>query len=333
MKSALLELPELLQRFFCVHLLQHRNASPCTVASYRDTIRLLLRFVADRLKRSPEHLKVADLHSENLLAFLDHAERARKNTARTRNQRLAAIRSFLRYVGQHVLEAAPLVQQALAIPRKRHERFLVGFLTREEIEAVLESPSPARWSGRRDRALFATMYNTGARVSEVVAARVADLAWGRPTSLRFHGKGRKERVIPLWRNTAAVLRDWLRQNEFAPESPLFPSATRQRMTRSGVEKRLAKAVKQARNGCKTLRGKTVSPHVLRHTTAMHLLQSGVDLTVIALWLGHEDPTTTHQYMTADLTMKEKALLRIQEPSVRRMRYKPPDKLLSFLEAL
>lgn len=334
MRRRPIELPELLQQFFCLYLADQRNASSCTIASYRDTIRLLLQFLACHLKRPVDKLKLADLCPKHLLAFLCHLERVRKNGARTRNQRLAAIHSFLRYVGRQSPEAMLIVQQALAIPRKQYERRIVDFLNREEIEAVLQSPPSDRWSGRRDRAMFLAMYNTGARVSEIVAARVADVVWGRPATLHLHGKGRKERVIPLWRKTAAVLRDWVRCNKLGPTSPLFPNVDRETMTRSGVEKRLARATHTAMAQCRTLREKAVSPHVLRHTTAMHLLQSGVDLTVIALWLGHEDPTTTHHYMTADLNMKARALSQVQEPSgVRRTRYRPASKLLSFLENL
>ncbi|NIA06923.1 MAG: tyrosine-type recombinase/integrase [Actinobacteria bacterium] len=334
MRHSPLELPELLQQFFCGYLANQRNASSCTIASYRDTIRLLLQFLACQLNRPVDKLTLADLDAKNLMAFLNHLEKIRKNGARTRNQRLAAIRSFLRYVGRQVPDAMLIVQQALAIPKKQYERRLPDFLTREEVEALLESPPSDRWSGRRDRAMFLAMYNTGARVSEIVAARVADVVWGRPATLHLHGKGRKERVIPLWRKTAAVLRDWVRCNKLGPTSPLFPNVDGETMTRSGVEKRLARAAHKVMAQCRTLREKAVSPHVLRHTAAMHLLQSGVDLTVIALWLGHENPTTTHHYMTADLNMKARALSQVQEPSgVRRTRYRPASKLLSFLENL
>lgn len=333
MKPASLDLPKLLQRFFCDYLTEQRDCSRCTIQSYRDTLRLLLQFLAGHLKRPVERLTLTDLSSNHLLKFLDHMERVRNNGPRTRNQRLAAIRSFLRYAGRNAPDSMPIVQQALAIPRKRYERRLFDFLTAEEMEALLQTPPADRWSGRRDRALFLAMYNTGARVSEIVAARVGDVAWGRPGRLRLHGKGRKERVVPLWRKTTVSLRDWIRHNKLATDSPLFPNADGEAMTRSGVEKRLTVAANQAANQCATLRDKHVSPHVLRHTTAMHLLQAGVDLTVIALWLGHENPATTHLYMTADLEMKAKALSQLQEPPVRRTRYKPSDKLLAFLEKL
>lgn len=327
------DLPQLLQQFFCVHLREQRNASLCTIASYRDGMRLLLSFVSEHAKRPAEQLRMADLHGEHLLAFLDHLERKRHNGARTRNQRLAAIRSFLRYAGRQIPEFLPLAQGGLAIPQKRYERRLIDFLTREEVEAILQAPSTDEWSGRRDRVLFATLYNTGGRVSEVIGARVGDVQWNRPASLRLHGKGRKDRLVPLWRKTAVAIREWVRHNDLKSDSPLFPNAAGEFMTRSGVEKRLVQAARKAADVCASLSAKSVHPHVLRHTTAMHLLQSGVDLTVIALWLGHESPATTHLYMTADLNMKEKALSTLQEPSTRKTRYKPSDKVLAFLESL
>jgi len=333
MKKTSFELPDMLQRYFAIHLSRQRGASPRTVASYRDTIRLLLSFLAEQSGRPPERLLLADLDADHLLAFLDHLERVRKNSVRTRNQRRSAICSFLRYVGGQLPETMGQVQRALAIPCKRHNRRPVDYLTRDEMEALLQAPDVATWSGRRDRVLFALLYNTGARVSEVAMARVHDVVWQRPASVRLHGKGRKDRVVPLWRKTAAMLRDWLRHERLSEDSPLFPNSRGDALTRSGIAKRLDQAVARASDSCPSLKTKSVSPHMLRHTTAMHLLQSGVDISVIALWLGHESTATTHLYMTADLKMKEKALSLLQEPSTRRSRYRPSDKVLSFLEGL
>lgn len=333
MKNASLELADMLQRYFAVHLGRQRGVSPRTVASYRDTIRLLLMFLAEQLRRSPERLLLVDLDAENLLAFLDHLERVRKNSVRTRNQRRAAICSFLRYVGRQLPENLGHVQRALAIPCKRYGQRSVDYLTCDEIAALLQAPDTTTWSGRRDRVLFAVLYNTGARVSEVATAKVHDVTWQRPASIHLHGKGRKERVTPLWRKTALMLRDWIRHERLSSDSSLFSNSRGDAMTRSGIAKRLDQAVVRATECCPSFKGKSISPHVLRHTTAMHLLQSGVDISVIALWLGHESITTTHRYMTADLNMKEKALSMLQEPSARRTRYRPSDKVLSFLESL
>ena len=333
MKKTPLELPDMLQRYFAFYLNQQRGVSPRTVASYRDTIRLLLTFLAERCGRPPERLLLADLETDHLLAFLDYLEKVRKNSVRTRNQRRSAICSFLRYIGRQRPEMMGQVQRALTIPCKRYARQPVDYLTQDEMAAVLQSPATGTWSGRRDRVLFAVLYNTGARVSEIAMTKVQDVRWNRPASLYLQGKGRKNRVVPLWRKTALMLRDWIRHEQLSENSPLFPNSKGEEMTRSGVAKRLDQAVLKASKNCASLKNKSISPHVLRHTTAMHLLQSGVDICVIALWLGHENISTTHLYMTADLKMKEKALSLLQEPSTRRTRYRPCDKVLSFLESL
>ena len=333
MKPPSLELPEVLQRYFAVHLIQQRGVSPRTVASYRDAIRLLLTFLSERSGRPPERLLLADLDAGQLLAFLDHLEKTRRNSVRTRNHRRSAICSFLRYVGSQLPETMGSVQRALAVPCKRCGRRPVDYLTREEMAAVLEASDTTTWSGRRDQVLFAVLYNTGARVSEIAMSKVHDIVLQRPASLRLHGKGRKDRVVPLWRKTALMLRDWIRHEQLSGESPLFSNSQGDAMTRSGIAKRLDQAIVRATAKCPSLKTKSISPHVLRHTTAMHLLQSGVDIAVIALWLGHENTATTHLYMTADMNMKERALSLLQEPSARRARYRPSDKVLSFLENL
>jgi site-specific recombinase XerD len=333
MKTASADFPRLVQDFFGQRLIQQGNSSPQTVAAYRDAFRLLLRFLAERLAKSPTDMVLADLSARNILAFLDHQERVRGNSIRTRNARLAALRSFLKYVMLEEPSALPEIQKVMAIPMKRFEKALVGFLSRQETETILQSPSPSTWSGRRDRALLATLYNTGARVSEIVAIRVNDLDLDGARTVHLLGKGRKQRAVPLWRRTVLHLRGWIRENRFAEDGVLFPNAGGGPLTRSGVAKRLTKAVAAAQKTCPSLKDRHVSPHVLRHTTAMHLLQAGVDMTVIALWLGHESPSTTHIYVTTDMKMKEKALHTIQPPATRQPRYRPKDGLLAFLEGL
>jgi integrase/recombinase XerD len=325
--------PSILQDYFCKRLINQLNASPRTIASYRDTFRLLLRYLADRLKRGPTTITLEDLDAPLILDFLDHLERERANSARTRNTRLAAIRSFMQYAGVQEPASLAIVQRVLAIPRKRFARPLVGFLSREEVNAVLDAPDSSTWSGRRDRVMFATFYNVGARVSEVASLRVSDVTLGPSAQLRIHGKGRKERTVPLWKDTALRLKEWLRDCGANPDAPLFPNRHGQPLTRSGVESRLKEAVKTAAVRCGSLSQRRVSPHKLRHTTAMHLLQAGVDLSVIALWLGHESSSTTHLYLEADLSMKQRALRSVQEPASRRLRFRPTDKVLQFLESL
>lgn len=328
------DLARLLQRFFYERLIAQQHVSACTVASYRDTFRLLLAYAASVCRREASALCLRDLDVTLVLGFLSHLETQRRNTIRTRNARLAAIRAFLHYAALQEPSALATIQPVLAIPMKRFERPLIGFLSREEIEAILAAPEPSCWSGRRDRLLLLLLYNTGARVSEVIAIRHADLALGHSASVHLHGKGRKERAVPLWTRTAAQVRDWLRTQPIAPPSqPLLPNRFGQPMSRSGVTERLQRAVEVAAVQCPSLQQRAVSPHVLRHTTAMHLLQAGVDLAVIALWLGHEDVATTHQYLEADLAMKERALATLQPPETTTPRYQPKADVLAFLDSL
>jgi site-specific recombinase XerD len=327
------EFPSLLEGFFCQHLVAQRNASARTVASYRDTFRLLVRYAAARARKAPSDLTIGILDAALIGGFLDHLERERSNCSRSRNLRLVAIRSFMRYVALQDPLALPMVQRVLAIPLSRFNRPLVGFLTPEEVRAILCAPSAFTWSGRRDRVMLATFYNTGARVSEVTGMRVSDVSLEGSAFVRIRGKGRKERTVPLWKNTASMLRRWLRRSGTIPDAPLFPNKTGNFMTRSGVTDRLRQAVCVAAKTCPTLKSRRVSPHILRHTTATHLLQSGVDLTVIAIWLGHESPSTTHCYVEADLTMKERALKKLQAPSNMPLRYRASDRVLAFLDRL
>ncbi len=323
----------LLQGFFCNRLIAQRNASPQTVASYRDTFRLLLGYTAQRTGTTPSDLALDDLTPLLVLAFLEHLEKDRGNSIRTRNARLTAIRSFMRYASYHAPSALPTIQRVLAIPSKRFDKPMLEFLSKEEVEALLASPDPSTWSGRRDIVMLSTFYNTGARVSEVVQLRVQDLVMGQSAYVRIRGKGRKERAVPLWKSTVDRLREWLSQVDPSPDRPLFPNRYGSGMSRSGIEHRRRKAVRGETRQCASLDGRRISPHTLRHTTAIHLLQSGVDITVIALWLGHESPSTTHLYLEADLAMKRRAIANVHEAQCPDVRYGPTDQLLAFLEGL
>ena len=278
-------------------------------------------------------LTLAELDAPVVLGFLDHLERDRRNSVRSRNARLAALRSFYHYAASRDPSQLPVVQRVLAIPRKRHDRPLLGFLAPAEMQAIQDATNRSTWSGRRDHVLLAVLYNTGARVSEMVGLRASDFASGPTATLHLRGKGRKERRVPLWKSTARLLSRWLTDNAGPADRPIFPNRGRRPMTRSGVAFRLRVAVQQASAGCPSLRGRRISPHTLRHTTAMHLLQSGVDITVIALWLGHESPTTTHGYIEADLMMKKRALDKVAEPVRRRVRFSATSGLLAFLDRL
>ena len=323
----------LLQDFFCKRLIGERNLSNQTVASYRDTFRLLLKYAEQRIRKAPVALTLADLDAPVILGFLDQLQKDRGNCARTRNLRLVAVRSFLHYASHRDPTALPTIQRVLAIPMKRFDRPLLGFLSHEQMQAVLEAPDRTTWSGQRDHVMLNTFYNTGARVSEIIGLRVNDVDLDRGAAVHIRGKGRKQRVTPLWRGTARLLREWLVRQHGEGDAPVFPNRAGQALSRSGVEQRLRVAVAVAQKRCPSLRGLSVSPHTLRHTTAMHLLQSGVDLTVIALWLGHESPETTHHYIEADLTMKERALASLQEPRGRILRYSASYRLLAFLDGL
>ncbi|MDA8191560.1 MAG: tyrosine-type recombinase/integrase [Gammaproteobacteria bacterium] len=323
----------LLQRFFAERLLQQKNASPRTIEAYRDTFRLLLRYAARETGKPPARLALGDCDAPLVLGFLTHLETQRHNTARSRNARLAAVRAFAHYIAWQCPEALPVTQRILAIPMKRFEKPLLGFLSREEVQAVLAAPDASTWCGRRDQVLLAVLYNTGARVSELIGIRVADVTFAATSSIRLHGKGRKQRTVPLWRPTAMALRNWLRYADLRADQPLVPARSGMPMTRTSVAERLALAVAVATASCPTLRGRRISPHTLRHTTAMHLLQAGVDITVIALWLGHQSPATTHTYIEADLAMKERALNAIAPSGTPRNRYRASDALLKFLDDL
>ena len=323
----------LIQDFFCRRLIEQQGVSPRTVEAYRDTFRLLLAYLPGWLRKPVPALDLADFDAPAILAFLDHLETQRHNGARTRNARLAAVRSFVQYAASRDPTAWPLARRVLAIPSKRYTKPLLGYLTREEMQAVLDAPDAATWAGHRDRVLFGVMYNTGARVSEIVSLRRDDLVNAQVRSLRIRGKGRKERVVPLWKQTAAALSQWQKRLGPPPSDSLFPNVRGQSLSRSGVEDRLALAVGRAAESCPSLRDKSVSPHTIRHTTAMHLLQSGVDITVIALWLGHESPETTHQYVEADLKLKEEVLTKVKGLPVKPSRFQPKGKLLDFLDSL
>lgn len=324
----------LLQRFFVEHLGHQRAVSPRTIAAYRDTFRLLLSFVEIKIGKVPATLALVDLDAPLILSFLDHLEKDRANGARSRNARLAALRSFLKYAAHYDLTALAVIERALAIPMKRFDRPVLGFLSREEMQAILDAPDSQTWAGQRDRALFSLMYNTGARVSEVIGLRVGNVVIDGTTVAHLQGKGRKERSVPLWRSTASLIRGWKRRLESAADDDfLFPNRGGERMARSNVTQRLDLPVSAAAERYPRLANRSISPHTIRHTTAMHLLQSGVDITVIAIWLGHESPSTTHMYLQADLSMKERTLNRLQPIGASPGRYRPPDQLMQFLQSL
>ncbi len=326
-------LDQLVQNFFWQRLQAQQQVSSHTVASYRDTLRLLLAFVEQKAGRAPSQQTLSDWNAPMVLRFLDYVEKERGCQARTRNTRLAALRAFMRYVAQHAPEALALTSQVLAIPLKRFDRRLIQPLSVPEVEAILAATAGDTSGGRRDHLLFNLLYHTGARVSEALKLQHQDIRWGPPSLVCFHGKGRKERTVPLLKPIAEELKRALVQTQKEPTALIFQNRLGQPLTRSGVEKRLRQTVQRATQRCPSLKTHTVSPHTFRHTTAMRLLQADVDIMVIALLLGHESPTTTHHYIELDLQMKERCLRKLQSPKSKAKRFKPADRLLAFLEQL
>jgi len=322
-----------LQAFFTDRLIGQRQASPHTIAAYRDTMRLLLAFASRQVATEPSRLDIDDLDAPLIGAFLDHLEHERHNSVRTRNARLAAIRSLFRYAALRHPEHAATIQRVLSIPPKRCDRSLVCFLTEPEIDALLAAPDRATWTGRRDHALLLLAAQTGLRASELTGLACADVHLATGAHVSCQGKGRKQRITPLTTQTVAVLRVWLTERAGQPADPLFPTSTGGTLSRDAIERRLAKHTARATVACPSLAIKTVTAHVLRHTAAMRLLQAGVDTSVIALWLGHEQPETTQIYLHADLALKEKALARTAPAGTKPGRYQPPDTILAFLQAL
>ena len=323
----------LVQSFFTEHLTQQRAMSPRTVATYRDGFVLFLDFTTVHLHKQPTTMKLQDITPALILAFLDHLEHDRGNAVRTRNARLASLRAFMKFAGHRDVDSLHVVEQALGVPMKRFERPMLGFLSREEMLAIIGKPGSS-WTSQRDHLLLHMLYNTGARVSEIIGVRLADVVLDGAACVHLHGKGRKQRTMPLWRSTVKAVRAWLRCNpNLLPASALLPSRDGHAMTRNNVAQRLALAVAAATPAMPSLRDRHVSPHTIRHTTAMHLLQSGEPIDGIALWLGHESPTTSHQYVEANLAMKEKALARMQDPDTASRRFHASDSLLEFLKGL
>lgn len=324
-------LPVLLQRFFTDRLQSQMGASPHTVASYRDTFRLLLVFASKRLKRAPSQLCIQDLDATLLGAFLEHLEHERSNTPKTRNTRLAALRSFFRFVSFAEPACSLQCQRVLAIPTKRHERPTVEFLNEKESDALVSAPDAATWIGRRDRTLLLVAVQTGLRSAEIRSLRRRDVGLGVGAHVQCSGKGRKSRCTPLRRDVAAILEAWLVERRAGPDDPVFPSTRGGPLSADALQGLVSRHVVTARKRCSSLAGRSITPHTLRHTAAMDLLRRGVDLTVIALWLGHESIETTQIYLHADMRLKERALAHAS--SAKPARFRPPDRLLAFLESL
>jgi integrase/recombinase XerD len=323
----------LMEGFFTERLMSQRHVSPQTISSYRDAFRLIFSFAQKRLGKPPSKLKLADLDAPFVSDFLSHLEKDRHNAVRSRNARLAAIHSFFRYAALQCPEHSALIQRVLAIPSKRYEHPDVSFLTRQEVEALLAAPDQSTWTGRRDYALLLVAVQTGLRVSELTGLRCQDVVLNNSAHVQCRGKGRKERCTPLRKEAAKVMSQWLRERNGQPEEAAFPNARGGSLSRDGVEYLLGRHTSTATKQCPSLKTKRVSPHVLRHTAAMELLQAGVDRAVIALWLGHETLNTVQVYLHADIKLKEQALAKTAPVGAKAGRYQPGDRLLAFLKRL
>lgn len=331
--SAIADLARLLTLFFSRYLMQQRQASPNTIASYRDTFRLLVNYANEVLGKPPQDLSFEDLDADFIGDFLHHLEHGRGNDVRTRNARLAAIRSLFAYVALHEPHHAALAQRVLAIPTKRYTRREVAFLNRAESEALLRAPDRTGWVGRRDYCLLLVALQTGMRSSEIIALRRADVRLGDGAHVRCHGKGRKERSTPLRRDSVVALRAWLEERGGKADDPVFPNQRGRSLTHDSFDYLLARNLAVARTDCPSLHDKRVTPHTLRHSAAMELLHNGVDRATIALWLGHESVETTYIYLHADLELKERAMARTIPAGTPMRRYEPQDHVLAFLNGL
>lgn len=327
------DLAPVLQGFFTDRLARQKKASPHTIAAYRDTCKLLLVFAQQRTGKAPSSLSLTDLDAALVGAFLQHLEDDRGNGSATRNARLAAIHSLFSYAAPKMPEHAAVISQVLAIPPRRRERAIVSYLTPGETDALLAAPDRTNWHGRRDHALLLVAVQTGLRVSELTTLTRQDAHLGAGPHVRCHGKGRKDRATPLTSQTVKTLKTWLAELAPVPGTPLFPARTGGRLSRDAVERLVAKHAATAESTCPSVKEKNVTPHTLRHTAAMALLRGGVDTSVIALWLGHEDAETTQVYLHADMSIKEQALARVQPPDTSPGRYRPPDTMLAFLDNL
>jgi integrase/recombinase XerD len=322
-----------LQAFFTDRLLTQRQASPNTIAAYRHTFQLLLRFAADRIGTPPSELDIADLDAPLIASFLDHLEHNRHNTIQTRNNRLAAIHSLFAYLALHHPEHADTIARVLAIPHKRTTKNLLTYLTEPEVDALLAACDQSTWTGRRDHTMLALTIQTGLRISELIALTRHDITLGTGANVHTIGKGRKARRTPLTPPIRTILAAWLKERPGNPGDPLFPTRTGSPLSRDAIEHRLAHHLQTAATTCPSIASKHITMHTLRHTAAMRLLLAGNDITVIALWLGHEQITTTQIYLHADMTHKQQAIDRTKPINAKPGRYHPTDTLLAFLEAL
>jgi len=327
---------DLLQKFFLKRMINQKQASPETIKSYRDTFRIYIEYLNMVHKCPPHKIGLEHIEAEYILGFLEYLDHKRRNQTKTINNRLAAIHAFLHFMSFEKPEYSATIQRSLMIPFRKAEKRQIGFLTKEEIDALLDACSMKDSLGRRDRMMVLILYNTGVRVSELLSLRCRDIIFdgsGSTAFIHLTGKGRKESNVPLWKITVSYIKKYIDEHGLKPDDKLFLNHTGDELTRSGVRYRIACLVEKAQKNLPGLKNKNISPHTFRHSTALHLLQSGVDISTIAIWLGHEGINTTHKYMEADIEMKQRTLEKMAEPSIDGYRYKPSKDILSFLASL
>jgi integrase/recombinase XerD len=323
----------LVQDFFVHYLSAQKNVSSRTIESYRDAIKLFLKFISSEKNTKVCNLALEDITTDSILDFLNYLEEVRGNHPRSRNARLAVIKSFFNYISIRCPSHLDRIRKILSIPRKKYDTPIMTYLERDEMETIMDSFDKDSFSGMRDFVLFTFMYNTGARLSEAINVTRADIDFNKSGTVLIHGKGRKQRKMPLWKSTVKLLKNWINSGHIEDCDYIFPNRKGECLTRSAVEGRLKIAVKAASKVDTGLIRKNITPHTIRHTTAMHLLQAGVDITIIALWLGHSSPKTTHIYVEADLQMKKEALSKVQPPQYKNKFYKATDQTLEFLNSM
>lgn len=328
-----MRLAPILQSFFTDRLVVQRQASPATIAAYRDTLRLLLNWLAQTTGTPPTRVDLDQLDADTITGFLGYLQEQRGNATATRNARLAAIRSLFHHAALQAPEHAELIARVLAIPPRRCDKAIVSYLTGEEVDVLLAAPDRGRWHGRRDHALLALACQTGLRVSELTALTGDDVHLGDGAHVRCHGKARKQRHTPLTPQTIGVLTVWNAERDGDHDQPLFPTRKGTALSRDAIARLVAKHAATATERCPSIAAKNVTPHTLRHSAAMGLLHAGVDTSVIALWMGHASPESTQAYLHADMTIKQRALDRVAPANAVPGRYQAPDTLLAYLNTL
>lgn len=330
------DIQTLIQKYFLQWLMAQRNVSPETIKSYRDTFRLYLKYIETRCGVPPAKMSITQFDADHILEFLAHLDKERGNSSKTINNRLAALHSFVKYLIFELPEYSGLLNRSMMVPFRKAEKRQMEFLTEDEFSALKNTCKTETALGRRDMLMLLLLYNTGIRVSELVGLKLSDIhidSQSTSAYIRVYGKGRKERDVPLWKSTAKYLASYMNDHAYSESSNLFANCIDGDLTRSGVRYRLDYLQKKASATVQSLAKKNITPHTFRHTTALRMLQSGIDISTIAIWLGHESIITTHKYMETDLEMKRQTLEKMGDPDHSAYHFTPDASILDFLDSL